>query len=481
MDPDPDGTVQSRCRRAGHYFLKGLPDNAKSLSAAAAHNATGMIIATGSDETSVSVCRAAGDLREERNTGPLEVVLMLDDVRLLDHIERDPTFTARLGGRLKVSLFNLARRNAIALCERTPFVDQAIRRGQKNVHLALFGATSTAVEIVVQFLRISPALGLGKPVIDWFVENPQALAGRLSQRNGALGALAGAATSPQEEDRQPAPLAWALDLRLHRLPDGSDVPEPETLAAVEASGGPMTAIIIAAGDAAENLSTGLSLRERSRPADLWAAPIYAHMHRQTALDPLLQIFSGPAAREVPKHLRHLKSTNEPENALEPFGAIASLCRVQDLHGQRETIAKQIHAAYLRTRDANADGKSGDRDESLRPWNGLAETYRQSNRRAADHLPVKLESVGVRVTSLAEANALPAACVDDPDLFEGLATLEHDSWRIDRELDGWRLGDRDKSRKLHPDLVAYAELSEEIKDYDREQVRMLAGLRETGTD
>ena len=58
----------------------------------------------------------------------------------------------------------------------------------------------------------------------------------------------------------------------------------------------------------------------------------------------------------------------------------------------------------------------------------------------------------------------------PQHLELLARMEHDRWWADRVLDGWTLNAvRDNKRKHHPNLVPYDELTEPIKQLDRESV------------
>jgi len=53
------------------------------------------------------------------------------------------------------------------------------------------------------------------------------------------------------------------------------------------------------------------------------------------------------------------------------------------------------------------------------------------------------------------------------LTERLAEHAHDLWADRRMAEGWTLGThRDDSRKTHPSLVPYAELSESEKHLDR---------------
>ena len=48
-------------------------------------------------------------------------------------------------------------------------------------------------------------------------------------------------------------------------------------------------------------------------------------------------------------------------------------------------------------------------------------------------------------------------------------LEHERWEAQRRMDGWRHADlpkKDEQRRLHPDLIPYAQLSDGTKAFDR---------------
>jgi hypothetical protein len=61
-------------------------------------------------------------------------------------------------------------------------------------------------------------------------------------------------------------------------------------------------------------------------------------------------------------------------------------------------------------------------------------------------------------------------------LELLARMEHDRWWADRVLDGWTLNElRDNKRKYHPNLVPYDELTEPIKQLDRDSVLQMVEI------
>jgi RyR domain len=54
-----------------------------------------------------------------------------------------------------------------------------------------------------------------------------------------------------------------------------------------------------------------------------------------------------------------------------------------------------------------------------------------------------------------------------ELTERLAEHAHDIWSLRRLAEGWTLGPkRDDAQKRHPCLVAYSDLPESEKEYDR---------------
>lgn len=72
------------------------------------------------------------------------------------------------------------------------------------------------------------------------------------------------------------------------------------------------------------------------------------------------------------------------------------------------------------------------------------------------------------------NPLPIKADDvelDDDLLElreAIAENAHDVWALQRMSEGWTYGpQRDDQKKLHPDLIPYAQLTEGEKEYDRQ--------------
>ena len=56
-------------------------------------------------------------------------------------------------------------------------------------------------------------------------------------------------------------------------------------------------------------------------------------------------------------------------------------------------------------------------------------------------------------------------------WNGWPNPEHGRWNIERLRDGWRYSkQRDDSRKIHDCLVSWGDLPDDIRWYDRDEVR-----------
>jgi hypothetical protein len=113
------------------------------------------------------------------------------------------------------------------------------------------------------------------------------------------------------------------------------------------------------------------------------------------------------------------------------------------------------------------------DPSLRAWEELDESLRVSNRDQAGDIGRKLAAIG--------CEAVPAEQASEPVQFEPgeiemLARLEHARWVEERLGQGWRPGSRrDVAEKRSPYLVPWEELSENVRDLDRDSVRAIPRL------
>jgi hypothetical protein len=169
---------------------------------------------------------------------------------------------------------------------------------------------------------------------------------------------------------------------------------------------------------------------------------------------------------------------EPRGLLEdwdgqvfPFSYLREACRPRVLlDGEMDRLAQTIHEHY--TDSIAAQGRDPAAEPAGQPWSRLAATYRDANRRQADHLGAKLAVTDCRAVPEERVESFAFAPLE----AERLAVIEHLRWAADRYLDGWTYArKRDNARKHHPQLVPYPDLSEPMKDLDRYAVRGVPAL------
>jgi len=140
-----------------------------------------------------------------------------------------------------------------------------------------------------------------------------------------------------------------------------------------------------------------------------------------------------------------------------------------LGSAREILAKVIHEKYLK----DQKNKKPKDDPAMAPWENLMEDLKESNRQQADHIPVKLKAVGCDFAPVVGRKTTLIKFTDEE--IEIMAEMEHDRFVAERFLQGWSLGPRNPEKKTSPYLVDWKELSEEIKEYDRQAVRGIPEL------
>jgi len=130
----------------------------------------------------------------------------------------------------------------------------------------------------------------------------------------------------------------------------------------------------------------------------------------------------------------------------------------------------IHENYLE----DQEGKKPALDPSMQPWKTLNENLKESNRRQADHIPEKLRKVDCGFAPV--VNKEPAIFEFTHQEVEILAENEHERWVSERQLDGWVLGEKkDVEKKISPYLIPWSDLTEDVKEWDRQAMRNLPEL------
>ncbi|MBN1568199.1 MAG: NAD-binding protein [Acidobacteria bacterium] len=215
----------------------------------------------------------------------------------------------------------------------------------------------------------------------------------------------------------------------------------------------LTTLAICLDGDAQAFSTALAISSLLAPTK---TPVYVRLSDETGLASLISGHGVVGAWKT---------------AVYSFGQKSSVCTLDKLfRSEQDALARAIHENFVIARAR--EGRASD-DPSMRPWNTLTETLKSSNRQQADHIAVKLRAIGCRsVPNRADESHVVALTNDEVEL---LSRMEHARWNAERFLSGWIPGPKDIAKKASPYLVPWEDLTDSIREYDREAVRQIPHL------
>lgn len=247
--------------------------------------------------------------------------------------------------------------------------------------------------------------------------------------------------------------ATFLDLELEE-PDG----QRRIAALCENTAEYISTVVIPLDQPTRTLALALSLAGRLHSS----VPIRLRLDEDAGIGELIQ--------------RHSRGVVTP-SPITPFGTIAAACRAENwANKELDVMARAMHEYYVSK--LGEIQKNYPANPSAAPWDLLSEQLRESNRQAADHIPVKLRAAGchtARVSSGDPGELVPNFTERE---VEVLAKMEHRRWMAERFLAGWVLGPKDHDKRNSPYLVEWEELPthpEDIPERDRNAVRIVPGV------
>lgn len=203
----------------------------------------------------------------------------------------------------------------------------------------------------------------------------------------------------------------------------------------------VTSIFICLDNDSFGLSTALILHQRIKK---YKIPVMVRMTRDIGLSSLM-------------HREGIK--DDTYMTLYAFGLLDRTCQPEQvLVGTNEIIARSIHKNYRRCHP------------SMVSWDELPEDLKESNRQQADHIGEKLKETCCGIVPLTDWDEKLFEFT--PEEIELMAKMEHKRWMSERQRIRWKLGPKKIKKKRTPYLVPWDELSEEMKEEDRDPVRNL---------
>ena len=450
IEHDEGATGLAACRAVGIPVITGDATDLANLTRARTDRARYLISVCGGDEDTLQVAVAARGLEPaERELRP-GLLLHMSDQRLAALAQT----AAGDGDHRRVKSFNVYERGARAWVQEHP----PFSRGgpsEDPPHLLLVGLGQMGRQVTAEAIRT------------W-------LATRWSDERLAITVV----DREAERKRRDLELDFPALNRFAEVTAVSlDTGDPRFRAGgfLDQDGRPPTAVYVCMKDTTQSLTAALHLHERLRSP---AVPIVIRTQEEAGLSRVLQ-WSADIAE-----FQNLRAFPVLERACSPDVLLGTTAL--------DVLAQEAHAAYSRfSRDR--DGASA--NPSVTAWDDLPEHLRESNRRQVMHIGAKLRAAGCAVAPVPGGPAMPAdelaralGCPVLPpegleertltdDEVERLARVEHDRWVAERLFDGWTYapGPKDIVRRTTPDLAPWEELSEEVRELDRNVVRAIPAI------
>jgi TrkA-N domain/RyR domain len=413
------------CRRREIPVIIGDPVDPVVLGRARVAAAAHLVVVTGDDRRNIDVAfSAARSIQRDRSA--LTVLAHLDDLRLWRLLQAEAVVSrSRLPFRL--DFFNLREGAARALLDEYPPFSGTGPDTAATPHVLLVGLEGFGESLLLRIAGLWQATRAQKPLPVTVASDGAAIALELLRaREPALDRLC----AFNAIDLSPAAIASAVE-RGH-------------------GGSPTSAAYVCLPSEAESLSIGLALD--AAPA-LSGVPIVVVVRDSR---------SGLA----------LALRDDETNDLCQFGLLErALTPAMLEQGTSEALARAKHEHYVECELER--GTPADENASMVPWSRLADSLKESNRRFADSVGVKLAEARCTLVPAPLADPATPRFAFTDDEVEWLGRAEHDRWCTDLEADGWRWGaTKDAAARLHPKLVPWERLTEDDRDKDREPIRQL---------
>ncbi len=425
------------CREAGAIALVGDARSAEMLRKAGISRARWLIAVCGDDGTNAEIAvrvRAARVGARARRHGALTCVVHIVNPQLCTLLreceisgEQDPAF--------RLELFNVFDRGARTLLDEHLPRPRGERGAACALHLVIVGLGGFGESVVVHAAR------------DWWNQH-----GTSGQQLRISAVDRGAEWKCASLEVRYPQLREACDL----VPCQTDIRSPTFQQApfLYDDQGRCTAdaIYICLDDDSLGLQAGLTLLQRTRSLGI---PIVIRVAQEAGLAMLL---SGDRAGSSFRDLH-------------AFSLLDQTCTTAVVQGgTHEALARAFHGEYVRTQ--RALGAVPGQNAALQPWDTLPERLKESNRRQADHIGVKLQAVGCETVPLARWDA--AQFRFTPGEIERMAQMEHARWAEELRREGWAYapGTRNEARKTHPALLLWDQLPKADKEKNRAVAREL---------
>lgn len=434
IECDPNNKDIETCKDNGAIVIIGDATNENILRKAGIQKAKDIFIVAGDDSTNAKIAFACKKLLDEKEGKIVQCHLHL----LNPYLERaffPLALSVNIKSRCRLEFFNLYLISGYCIQKLyPPFSEREVKNGQG--HILILGAGRMGETLLTRTVR------------RWMVK-----------KTGTKITITCFDKKAGEKEHYFIKRFPALSDYCNLIMIEMDVTSKEFLSGEfvnKISSVPPVGMIYICIDNSE-ISLNAAITLAGIPS-LKAIPIVV---RTTYDDGITQIF------------KYLTKDNPELSHIRTFPIVSNDCsKPLIIGGMREILARAIHDQYRALR--SAQNQSPGDDPAMKPWPELDEDLKESNRKQADHIPLKLQKVHCGLEPLTNWNE-PLFSFP-PEEIEKLAEFEHIRWVEERSAEGWKLGpERNKDQRISPWLIPYSQLPDEMKEFDRDPVRNIPAI------
>ncbi|MFC1875220.1 NAD-binding protein [Chloroflexota bacterium] len=423
-----------QCKKLGATVLIGNATDPELLQRARIQKAKYLISVCGNDGANAEVAVNARQLVWNRQGKALSCLIHIFDLQLRNLLREREIMMGRLDA-FTLGFFNVFESGARVLLEEYPPFNKTGEELSSRPHIVVVGVGRMGESLVVNVAR------------NW------------RDRDNTSGERLRITLIDREANKKRESLCFRypqLERVCELVPVQMDIKSPEFERAEFLFDGQgccdVMMIYICLDDDSNALSAALTLRQRVRALEI---PIVLRTTHDAGLATLLRGEKDKRGSFVSVHA---------------FGLLDRTCTPDlALRSTYEILAHAIHEEYLR--HMKEQGSTPQTNPSMVPWEELPESLKESNRAQAEHIRVKLETIGCDIAMSTDWDA--PLFEFSPKEVELLAEMEHERWVDERLRKGWKYGPtKDDKVKIHPCLAPWNELPDDEKDKDRDAVRHL---------
>jgi len=449
IESDPDAPALQGLIKLGALVLVGDARSPEVLSKARMDRAADLVAVAGTDESNLAVALvAAKTISPVRASDPLRVFTHVADLSLRDVLQRNRVLDMTSEKQHRIRLFNYFRNCARLILDRFPLEMDNDGKLRKEPYLIVPALDRQEEALIVQAALVGHYSDGCKVMIHLVSPSARADKARLLR------------VYPN--------FSRCARLEVHELNTESDFDEEVVKILVAMNEEGFATIYLGAREEEGALTTALLIREK--------LPKCSSMCRV-----LLSERDDGVIRNVLAD-KPDDQTEALESWLKIIPPTVEACGRDSVFAQKQDdVASKIHKVWYQQNSEKINKAQNEKNleeakklaakPTFKDWDDLTEEQKDANRFAADHLKIKVRSLGFDPASPRLAGEW--AKLDDTQI-EILSRMEHERWSAPLWLSGWTKGThRDELNRLHPDLIPYDDLSEGTKGYDRDQVRAVA--------